>query len=119
MAMDKGTFTPPLQPLPEAKGHFDHLERTVYADDPVDAAILAAAAATEEAAVVEAEPPTTEKPVSSSRRPKPAAPQPQIKSRSNAEGRSARTSTPSRPTSTPPTPSRLPKDPLLKSGQAR
>ena len=33
--------------------------------------------------------------------------------------RSARTSTPSRPTSTPPTPSRLPKDPLLKSGQAR
>jgi penicillin-binding protein 2 len=119
MAMDKGTFTPPLQPLPEAKGHFDHLERTVYADDPVDAAILAAAAATEEAAVVEAEPPTTEKPVSSSRRPKTAAPQPQIKSRSNAEGRSARTSTPSRPTATPPTPSRLPKDPLLKSGQAR
>jgi penicillin-binding protein 2 len=119
MAMDKGTFTPPLLPLPEAKGHFDHLERTVYADDPVDAAILAAAAANEEAAVVEAEPPATQKPAPSSRRPKAAAPQPQIKSRANAEGRSARTSTPSRPTSTPPTPSRLPKDPLLKSGQAR
>jgi len=118
MAMDKGTYSPPLLPLPEARGHFDRLERTVYADDPVEAAIAAAAAAAaEEDPVVEAEPAATKRPPTARRR-KPQAPvQPKIKVNANPEGRSTRTQ---RPSPAPaPTPKRSPSPTFPKRDQAR
>jgi len=91
IAMDRGDYHPQRQPMPEAKGHFDRLERTVYADDPVDAALLAAAAAAadEDDPVADTEPPDG-RPATAPRR-KPAAPvKPKIKTAPDDEGRSAR-----------------------------
>jgi penicillin-binding protein 2 len=80
LARDRGSYSPPRQPMPEAIGHFDRLERTVYPDDPVDAALLAAAAAGQEDPVVEeGESPVTRRPTR--KREEPSAPEkPKIKS---------------------------------------
>lgn len=102
IAHERGTYHPPRQPLTEAKGHFDRLERTVYADDPVDAALLAAAAAAgEEDPVADAEPPTSRRPPPA-RKNRPAA-KPKIKTAPDDEGRRSR-----RPTTTQPTPRQTP-----------
>lgn len=90
IAHDRGEYNPPRQPLPEAKGHFDHLERTVYSDDPVDAALLAAAAAGGEDPVAEAEPPSDRRPAAPRPRRSQAPEKPKIKTAPDAEGRSAR-----------------------------
>jgi penicillin-binding protein 2 len=93
LAHDRGAYNPPRQPLTEAKGHFDHLERTVYPDDPVDAALLAAAAASEDEPVVEVVPPAAESAGSPRpRRAKVPAAKPNIKTTPDDEGRSARRS---------------------------
>ena len=93
LAHDRGAYNPPRQPLPEAKGHFDRMERTVYPDDPVDAALLAAAAASEEEPVAEA-PPSAEAAAASRRprKPKTQAVKPKIKTTPDDEGRNARRS---------------------------
>jgi penicillin-binding protein 2 len=119
MARDKGTYAPPLQALAEAKGHFDRLERTVYADDPVDAAILAAAAATAEDPVVEAEPPATTRRPSAARRRKPQTEdRPKIKTRSSAGARSDRSPRPASAPAPAPAPRTL-MDKFLKRDQAQ
>ena len=56
MALEKGAYSPTVQPLAEAKGHFNNLDKVVYADDPVDEAALAQAGADDDA-VIESEPP--------------------------------------------------------------
>jgi penicillin-binding protein 2 len=92
LAHDRGAYTPPRQPLTEAQGHFDHLERTVYPDDPVDAALLAAAAASEEETVAEAPPVDETISAPRPRKPKSPAGKPKIKTAPDDEGRSARRS---------------------------
>lgn len=93
-AMSSGVYTPALKPLDEAKGHFDPLERTVYPDDPVDAAALALAAQDSDE-LAEAAPPSPRRPSSSassssSRGKKTTPAKPKIKTRSGSEGGSAR-----------------------------
>ena len=116
LAHDRGAYQPPRQPLTEAKGHFDRLDRTVYPDDPVDAALLAAAAsAEEEEALAAEEPPAPEgaRPTRPSKaRPRPA--QPLIKTTPDEEGRRARRSGAATTSD-----SRSPSDTTLKRGQVR
>jgi penicillin-binding protein 2 len=79
MAVDSGTYSPPLRPLAEAKGHFDNLDKVVYADDPVDEAL--AQAGQDDDAVTESPPPRE-----TMRRKKPDVAKPKLKSRANPEG---------------------------------
>jgi len=99
IAHEKGAYNPPRQPLAEAVGHFNRLERTVYEDDPVDAALLAAAAASENDLVADAVPPAVRRPVRPPPK-RPAAAAPKIRKAPDAEGR--RSQRPARPAGTAP-----------------
>lgn len=109
MAMEAGAYNPPVQALPEAKGHYRKLEVTKYLDDPVDA-ILAEQAASEDSAIVTPD----ERPVRAERQKKrkPQPPAPKLKSKANAEGSNVRNQSrpapPARPAAEPSPPPRKP-----------
>jgi penicillin-binding protein 2 len=96
MAIEAGTYSPPVQSLAEVPGHFKKLDRTVYADDPVDAA-LAAQQATEEENVTASDPPPRTPPKPR----KVQMAQPKIKSKANAEGSNVRNREPPQPPTPP------------------
>jgi penicillin-binding protein 2 len=97
VAVDAGTYSPPVQSLAEVAGHFKKLDKTVYADDPVDAA-LAAQQGNEDENVTASEPP----PRTTAKTRKIQMAQPKIKSKANAEGSNVSNREPS----PPPTPAK-------------
>ncbi len=124
IAHDRGAYHPPRLPLTEAKGHFDRLERTVYLDDPVDAALLAAASAGgEEDPVADIGPPPPRRAQTS--RPSSASPKPKPRNRSaqDDEARRARRPAspppPAAPANPPPAPPRTLMDKILRRDRSQ
>jgi penicillin-binding protein 2 len=97
MAVESGTYSPPVKALAEAQGHFKKLERTTYLDDPVEAILAAQQSADEDANVTESEPP----PRTPAKTKKPRMAQPKLKTRANTEGSNVRNQARPRPPEPP------------------